>query len=184
MYDIFISYRRDGGHEMARLLYEHLCAKQLDCFFDLEELGSGEFNVKLLDNIDAAENFVLVLSPGALERCQNEGDWVRQEIEHAIKRGKNIVPLMLSGFDWPRDLPKTLEKLPFYNGVSLIREYFDASLAKLIGLLALEDTKKERALKLGNAPQNQSRKQIPGRTRKEIPILIPTRCPMTITFAT
>ncbi len=24
MYDVFISYRRDGGFEMARLLYEHL----------------------------------------------------------------------------------------------------------------------------------------------------------------
>ena len=138
MYDIFISYRRDGGHEMARLLYEHFRVKQLCCFFVLEELGAGEFNIKLLDSIEDSKNFVLILSPGALERCRNEGDWVRCEIEHAIRHHKNIIPLMLSGFSWPADLPESLAKLPFYNGVNLVREYFDASLDKLIDLLVLD----------------------------------------------
>ena len=99
MYDIFISYRRDGGHEMARLIYEHLSFKGLNCFFDLEELGAGEFNIKLLKNIEESRNFVLILSPGALDRCRNENDWVRAEIEHAIENEKNIVPLMMKGFD-------------------------------------------------------------------------------------
>ena len=71
MYDLFISYRRDGGHEMARLLYEHLKLKGLNCFFDLEELGSGQFNIKLLRCIEESDNFVLILSPNALERCKN-----------------------------------------------------------------------------------------------------------------
>ncbi|MBE6567347.1 MAG: TIR domain-containing protein [Ruminococcaceae bacterium] len=150
MYDIFISYRRDGGHEMARLLYEHFRMKGLRCFFDLEELGAGEFNVKLLDSIEASKNFVLILSPNALERCLNEGDWVRCEIEHAIKHGKNIVPLMLSGFSWPENLPESLAKLPFYNGVFLVREYFDASLSKLIDLLVLDSATKAKAT--GTAP--------------------------------
>ena len=150
MYDIFISYRRDGGHEMARLLYEHFRMKGLCCFFDLEELGAGEFNVKLLDSIEASKNFVLILSPNALERCLNEGDWVRCEIEHAIKHGKNIVPLMLSGFSWPENLPESLAKLPFYNGVFLVREYFDASLSKLIDLLVLDSATKAKAT--GTAP--------------------------------
>ena len=88
MYDAFISYRRDGGHEMARLLYEHLTNRGINCFFDLEELGSGKFDVKLLRNIEQSKNFILVLSPDALARCQNEGDWVRSEIEHAIKHKK------------------------------------------------------------------------------------------------
>ena len=138
MYDIFISYRRDGGHEMARLIYEHLSFKGLNCFFDLEELGAGEFNIKLLKNIEESRNFVLILSPGALDRCRNENDWVRAEIEHAIENEKNIVPLMMKGFDWPGDLPESLSKLPFYNGVSLIREYFDASINKLVGMLELD----------------------------------------------
>ena len=135
MYDVFISYRRDGGHEMARLLYEHLKLRGINCFFDLEELGSGQFNTKLLDSIDQSNNFVVVLSPNSLERCKNEGDWVRCEIEHAIKQKKNIVPFMLTGFSWPDGLPESLAQLPFYNGVQLVREYFDASIDKLIEML-------------------------------------------------
>ena len=146
MYDIFISYRRDGGHEMARLLYEHLKSKGLECFFDLEELGAGEFNVKLLDSIEDSKNFILILSPNSLERCHNEGDWVRCEIEHAIKCGKNIVPLMLPGFEWPDNLPESLAKLPFYNGVQLVREYFNASIDKLIEMLNLEAEPEEATL--------------------------------------
>ena len=138
MYDIFISYRRDGGHEMARLLYENLKMKGLNCFFDLEELGSGQFNLKLLNSIDSSKNFVVILSKGSLDRCKNTDDWVRMEIEYAIGKEKNIVPFMMDGFTWPDDLPESLSKLPYYNGVQLVREYFSASVEKLIGLLQLD----------------------------------------------
>ena len=138
MYDVFISYRRDGGHEMARLLYEHLKLKGLNCFFDLQELGSGQFNVKLLQSIDESKNFVLVLSPHSLERCENTDDWVRQEIEHAIAANKNIVPFMMDNFRWPTSLPESIARLPYYNGVQLVREYFDASIKKLLDLLVLD----------------------------------------------
>ena len=144
MYDLFISYRRDGGHEMARLLYEHLKLKGLNCFFDLEELGSGQFNIKLLNCIEESENFVLILSPNALERCKNTDDWVRMEIEYAIEKNKNIVPVMMQGFSWPEDLPESLAKLPYYNGVHLIQEYFSASVARAIDLLALSKPSLEK----------------------------------------
>ena len=95
MYNVFISYRRDGGYELARLVYEHMHAAGLNPFFDLEELRSGPFNTRLYSAIEECDNFVLVLPKGALERCSIEGDWLLLEIEHAIKHGKNIVPLML-----------------------------------------------------------------------------------------
>ena len=138
MYDVFISYRRDGGHEMARLIYEHLRLRGVNCFFDLEELGAGAFNLQLLKNIEVSKNFVLILSPNALDRCSNEDDWVRAEIEHAIKNDKNIIPLMMTGFKWPTVLPESLSKLPLYNGVSVVREYFDASIEKLLGMLVID----------------------------------------------
>ena len=74
MYDVFISYRRDGGFEMARLLYEHLKSAGLNPFFDLEELRSGQFNVKLYSAIDDSANFLLVLPPQSLDRCRNDDD--------------------------------------------------------------------------------------------------------------
>ena len=63
-----------------------------------EDLKWEKGDIKLLQSIEESKNFVLILSPESLERCQNEGDWVRCEIEHAIKCDKNIIPLMLSGF--------------------------------------------------------------------------------------
>lgn len=134
MYDIFISYRRDGGFEMARLLYDHLRMRGLNVFFDLQELRSGKFNVKLYSAIDESSNFLLVLPQGGLDRCVNEDDWLRMEIEYAIEKNKNIVPLMMNGFDWPKDLPDSLKNLPLYNAVSMSREYLDASIERVLSM--------------------------------------------------
>ncbi len=135
MIDVFISYRRNGGFEMARLLYEHLKSFGLNPFFDLEELRSGQFNEKIYMAIEESANFLLVLPPNSLDRCKDERDWLRLEIEHAIKKGKNIIPLMMSGFEWPKELPQSMEKLPFYNAVKMSREYFDATITKLLTML-------------------------------------------------
>lgn len=134
MYDIFISYRRDGSFEMARLLYDHLRMRGLNVFFDLQELRSGKFNVKLYSAIDESSNFLLVLPQGGLDRCVNEDDWLRMEIEYAIEKNKNIVPLMMNGFDWPKDLPDSLKNLPLYNAVSMSREYLDASIERVLSM--------------------------------------------------
>ncbi len=136
MYDVFISYRRDGGFETARLIYEHFTnVMGLKVFFDLEELRSGKFNIKLYTAIDESENFILVLPKNALDRCNNEDDWLRLEIAHAISKDKNIIPLILNNFTWPDFLPENISDLPKFNGVTLNREYFEASMAKLISML-------------------------------------------------
>ena len=133
--DIFISYRREGGYAMARLLYECFNNSGLSVFLDLEELRAGPFNQKLYEAIDACENFILVLPPNSLDRCSAENDWLRLEIEHAIKQKKNIIPVMMVGFTFPEELPPSLQVLPFFNGVQSSREYFDATIKKLISML-------------------------------------------------
>lgn len=135
MYDVFISYRREGGFALARLLYEYLTNAGIKVFLDLEELSSGPFNENLYSSIEKSTNFVLVLPEKALDRCQSENDWLRLEVEHAIKHKKNIVPFMVNGFDFPADLPPSIQILQFFNGVQGSREYFDASMKKLIAML-------------------------------------------------
>ncbi len=121
-YDIFISYRREGGYQSADSIYQRLTNAGYSAFLDLEQLKAGKFNTKLLEVIDGCQDFILVLPPNALDRCANEDDWVRQEVEHAIKSGKNIVPVMLRGFVWPDvgSLPPSLRELPDYNGISAV----------------------------------------------------------------
>ena len=155
MYQVFISYRRDGGYETARLVYEHLKQHGINPFFDLEELRSGPFNVRLYKTIEESDNFVLILPPNCLERCKNEGDWLRLEIEHAILHDKNIIPFMMPGFSWPTDLPESMAKLPLYNGLQLSREYFEASITKLLTMLkGVSVTPSGQAVKVEDRNEN------------------------------
>jgi len=131
-YDIFLSYRRDGGETMAILLYDRLVAKGYNVFLDIESLNSGSFNKKLLSVIEGCTDVVVICSENSLDRCANEGDWVRMEIAHAFKNGKNVVPLMLRGFDWPKVLPDDINALSIQNGVRANNiEFFDAAVDRL-----------------------------------------------------
>ena len=131
-YDVFLSYRRDGGEVMAILLHERLSAKGYRTFLDIESLNSGSFNEKLLSVIEGCANFIVVCSKNCLDRCVNENDWVRKEIAHALKHNKNIVPVMLRGFEWPESLPEDIDALRMQNGISAgSNEYFDAAIDRL-----------------------------------------------------
>ena len=111
-YDIFISYRRDGGETLACLLTDRLKQLGFTVFYDVESLRSGLFNIKLYEVIENCRDVIIVLPEHALDRCTNEDDWVRREISHAIKYKKNIVPVMMRNFNWPDDLPDEMNSLP------------------------------------------------------------------------
>ena len=134
-YDIFISYRRDGGDTLAQLIYDRLTARGYRVFLDIESLRSGKFNEKLLSVIDECKDLVVILPPNSLERCSNPGDWLYAELSHALKRKKNIVPVMMKGFCWPDTLPEGLEELPNFNGIQDNKDYFDAVIDKITTLL-------------------------------------------------
>lgn len=83
-YDIFISYRRDGGAQYARILQLELEKRGYRVFLDYEELTDGVFGDNIKEAIREAPIFMMVLSAHYLDRCKNEGDWVREEIMLAI----------------------------------------------------------------------------------------------------
>ncbi|MBQ9137983.1 MAG: toll/interleukin-1 receptor domain-containing protein [Alistipes sp.] len=134
-YDIFISYRR-SSFESANLIANKLRLMGYNVFFDVETLRSGKFNEQLYDVIDHCSDFVVVLPPDALDRCENEEDWVRKEIMQAMKCKKNIIPVLLSGFKWPSPMPKGIEDLCLYQAVAAgEREFFDLSMQRLASYL-------------------------------------------------
>lgn len=119
-YDIFISYRRDGGIDSAVTLQSTLRQMHYRAFLDVDGLRSGPFDTVLLRRIEECKDFLLVLSPGALNRCKNEDDWVRQEFEHAHALGKNIIPIICDGGTVEERLtadvlPDSMADLPRYN---------------------------------------------------------------------
>lgn len=93
-YDIFVSYRREGGEDKARILNQHLSTVGYNVFFDHEAAISGEFESVILAAVEVAPIFILLLTPGCLDRCVSEKDWVRREIERALELKKKIIPVI------------------------------------------------------------------------------------------
>lgn len=134
-YDVFISYRRDLGESTAKILRDRLEEKGYHVFLDVETLRSGDVPLKLYSVIDECNDFVLILSPNALDRCRNENDWVRLETERALEKKKNIIPIMLRGFSFPKELPESIEQVRYKNGLESNYEFFDAFIDKLATFL-------------------------------------------------
>lgn len=136
-YDVFISYRRDGGDSFAMILKNELKDRGLKVFHDIESLRSGDFNKQLYKEIEESRKVVLVLPPNALDRCiNNSNDWVRLEIEHAINCGKDIIPIMMRGFVFPDDLPPPLDMIAKYQGLEPRMDHtFQSSMDYLVSLI-------------------------------------------------
>ena len=136
-FDVFISYRRESGSPNARLLREALEKRGYRVFLDVEDLTQGHFDEALLREIERIPNFLVVLSPGCLDRCVHEGDWLRLEIAHAIRTERKIVPVTLPGFVFPEvsALPEELRALPRHQAVEHTHRYFEASMDQLSAYL-------------------------------------------------
>ncbi|XP_062127931.1 NAD(+) hydrolase sarm1 isoform X3 [Drosophila sulfurigaster albostrigata] len=132
--DVFVSYRRSNGSQLASLLKVHLQLRGFSVFIDVERLEAGKFDNGLLNSIRQAKNFVLVLTPDALHRCINDDeckDWVHREIVAALNSSCNIIPIMDHKFSWPENLPEDMCSVANFNGVNWIHDYQDACIDKL-----------------------------------------------------
>lgn len=92
-YHIFLSYRREDGKDLARTLKETLVGKGYRVFLDMDELQDGVFDERILAAIEEAPIYMLIMTKHCFDRCHNADDWVRQELEYAIKKGKVIIPI-------------------------------------------------------------------------------------------
>src|SRR5208282_2485386 len=84
----------------------------------------------------ARGHFLVLLTPSALERCDEPNDWLRREIETALSYKRNIVPLTLEGFDFSmpefvQRLTGTLAPLKHYNGLTIPPAFFDEAMERL-----------------------------------------------------
>ena len=134
-YQIFISYRRDGGEDLARLLEYKLTERGFKVFFDVESLRSGAFNTALFEKIAECTDVLVVLPPHGLDRCTDPNDWVRLEIARAIELKKNVIPIMMRNFTFPENLSEDIAPLRYLNGVGANNELFDAVIEKIVSKL-------------------------------------------------
>lgn len=129
---IFISYRRKGGDVVAKLICSELQNRGYSVFYDYDSLKGGYFDDHIVDAIKNCRDFILVLPRRALARCRNKKDWVRQEIVCALEANKNIIPVMVDGFEFPKKLPPEISDVARCNGVRFEMAYLDAVIDKII----------------------------------------------------
>lgn len=133
-YDIFISYRR-CSYEVAMLVASQLKSAGYSVFIDME-LGPGKFEEQIYNAIDNCKDFLVILTPNALDRCDDDEDWVHLEASRAMKANKNVIPIMFNGFSWPETMPAGLEELRNFQALTASNvEFFNFSMEKLKSFL-------------------------------------------------
>jgi hypothetical protein len=135
-FKIFISYRRNGGYDTAKLLYEKLKQDGYYVFFDIDILENGNFDEELGKRVKKCKDFLLILSPGIFDRFSEKDynpkeDWVRQEIVCALEAKKNIIPLVFGDFTYPRRLPNDIKEITRKNAIEYNPVHFEAAYARL-----------------------------------------------------
>lgn len=113
---IFISHRRidQKVSPTARMIANLLKKKTVNqVFLDVDSNYVRQFPDRLKEEIEKCHIFVLVLpDDGDLNFLQEEGNWVRREIEYALKCNRPILPIITKqDFHWPKNLPESIKAL-------------------------------------------------------------------------
>jgi uncharacterized membrane protein YhaH (DUF805 family) len=136
---IFINYRRGDGQAAAGRLYDRLLLHfdRSQLFMDVDAIEPGVDFVKSLDEqVTNCIAFITVIGPGwsgardgeGNRRLDNEADYVRLEIESALKRDIRVIPVLVDGAAMPRtsDLPPSLQPLVRRNAMEFAHHRFAA----------------------------------------------------------
>lgn len=130
-YDIFISYRREGGFDTAKHLSDLLTRDGYRVSFDIDTLRSGNFDTQLYERINQCKDFILIVDKHAFDRTiidkiPREKDWLRCELAYALQKNKNIIPIFLSDINkFPDKLLDDIVGVIKKNGPEYNRYYFD-----------------------------------------------------------
>ncbi len=135
-YDVFISYRRDGGDDCAMWLKTKLELDGFHPYLDVEAHEPGDYTKQIDRTLHEVDHVIVLLTNHCLDRCVNEKDVVRREIATSLALHKNVVPVIKRGFTFPDRLPEDIQKLSDANGLPLENYYrseFYTALLKALG---------------------------------------------------
>ncbi len=146
---VFISYRREETAGFARLIYDRLTNKlgHEGVFFDVDNIEPGlDFFEVLNQHVGECDALVAVIGrdwissvgPNNQRRLDDPNDFVRIEIEAALKRGIRVIPVLLDGASMPKsdDLPDSLKMLVRRQGIEISHTRFDSDVERLTKTLS------------------------------------------------
>jgi formylglycine-generating enzyme required for sulfatase activity len=168
MSKIFISYRQDDSAHVAGRIYDRLI-EQFDrdgVFKDVDSIPLGEdFRIHLDTQVAKCEVFLAVIGRDWMNSMGSTGktrlddprDFVRIEIESALKRQIPVIPILVSGATIPpaERLPVSLQALSFRQSIAVRRDPdFHRDMDRLIEYLTqqiqgLKEHRKEQVSPFG-----------------------------------
>lgn len=136
-FDVFISYRRDKdrgelGANIASNVKHHLEDRGLSVFMDVKSLHAGPFPRQIKEAISNSNNVVLILSPGAMDKCAQKEDWVRRELEIAREQNVLVTPIRHPDYRDPEGLPAWIRDAIQNEGPTWLHEFESAAIDRLL----------------------------------------------------
>ena len=150
MNTVFISYRRENAAGEARALFNDLAARlgENSVFMDVDSIALGrDFRSVLLETTASCDlmlvligrNWTAAKDEEGRVRLANPGDYVRLEIEAALKRDIAVTPVLVQGahMPTPEDLPPEIRDLAYRNGFELSHSRWESDVGEMVRRLDL-----------------------------------------------
>ncbi len=133
---VFISYRRKSW-AFTQLLAQSLAKKvNATIFVDFTSIDETNFESSILRHLSESDIVLVVVTEQtfAPERIIQSGDWVRREINLALKMKKNIVLLLVDdqSLPIPSDLPEDIRDVTHMQGFPFYAQYFEDGVKILV----------------------------------------------------
>lgn len=104
--DVFISYRCEDGYLLPYHLNNYFRSCNIDSFFDENHMqNNGPLNEVLVEEVDKRDNFILLFTEKSLDNLivyidelninEEQLDYVYLELDTAIKKRKNVIPVCI-----------------------------------------------------------------------------------------
>ena len=128
---LFVSYRREDTRDIAGRIVDHLRVHygRSSVYIDIDAVPPGvDFRQHVSDAISACDVLVVLVGRRWLaedgeggRRIDRPDDFVRVEIESALKRSIPVVPVLIGGMPMPREqeLPASLADFAYRNATQV-----------------------------------------------------------------
>jgi hypothetical protein len=145
---IFISYRRKDTEaaQISSLVFKHLAEKfgEQSVFIDVDSLPVGlDFRQAIQRELNFTDVFISLIGSEwfkYLKAGENEVDYLRDEIEYALKKNIPIVPVLTGekvSMPQESELPGSISNLGFFNAFKFTESSIEDNLESLSGHLLL-----------------------------------------------
>jgi hypothetical protein len=132
---IFISYKRSDGH--GGRIYDSLRERMPDdeLFMDVETLMPGsDFEARIRDFLADCDIFLAVISPAWVEQFHGRkgGEYIRLEMEAALRSAAWLIPVLVGGARIPEKLPRAVRGLAAHHAIELSDERWSYDAGRLV----------------------------------------------------